>query len=147
MKPLVAWYAADQPSGVPVRSTAELDAVLDRVAELARPEWPVLVTLSTEGDLAGPGLYVGFHGEVGALLYLTAESGREFSRNASGADGVPLLYMYMTVAEEFPPDAEIHIDLVRSAAHHFAETRGKSPDVDWQAWAPADEPGSEWPDF
>lgn len=130
-----------------MRTPAELEAVLDRAAALARPEWPVLVTLGAPGDLSGPGLYVGLHGEVGALLYLSVASGREFSRNAAAGDGEPLLYMYLTSAEEFPADAEIDIGLVRRAARYFAETGEKSPDVAWQAWEPGGDSGSEWPDM
>jgi immunity protein Imm1 of predicted polymorphic toxin system len=93
------------------------------------------VTLSIPGEVSSPALYVGLHGDVGALLYVSVEAGQEFSKNTDAApDGEPFLYMYQTQAEEFPPDSEIPIDLVRRAAHHFVETLGKLADVTWEEW-------------
>jgi hypothetical protein len=135
MTPLVAWYTADQEGDIPIESAADLDAVLDQAATLVTPGWPVLITLSTPGDLSSPVLYVGLHGEVGALLHVSVEFGQEFSRNNDvSPEDEPLLYMYQTSDNEFPPNSEIPIELVRRAAHHFLRTHEKLPDVTWSVW-------------
>jgi hypothetical protein len=143
---LTAWYSLGQgESGHVIHDGAELDAMLDHVTHLARADWPVLSTLSRAA--AGPVLYVGFHGPVGTLLHASLENGRQFSRGQAGdRNDEPILYMYMTSADEFPANSEIPVDLVRRAAHYFAETEGRLPEVVWQEWTPTgSDSGSEFP--
>jgi hypothetical protein len=146
---LTVWYSHDQTGdGDLVHHGAELDAALDRVAALSDTEWPALATISRPNDQASPALYVGFHGDQGALLFVSVEGGREFSRGPGDADGEPLLYMYMTSPDDFPPNAEVPVALIRQAAHEFANTGQRPTCVQWQTWERPDvETESEWPDL
>ncbi|HEX4702687.1 MAG TPA: Imm1 family immunity protein [Pseudonocardiaceae bacterium] len=146
MIPLELWYSHSQTEGDIARTHEELDAVLDRIAALSDAEWPVLATLSEVGSRFGPPLYVGFHESKGALMY-PGESDREYTLGEGTQDGDPLLYMYMTSDDEFPPNAEVSASLVRQAAHEFADTGLRPACVRWQVWEPefADS-GSERPE-
>lgn len=135
MTPLVAYWESGQGEGVPVTTAAELDAILDRAAALARPDWAVLVVIGTPDDLSQPVLSVGVRGSVGALVLASVDAGQEFSRNnVASFDGEPLIYMRLTTAEEFPPNSELPIEIVRRAAHHFVVTREKLPEIEWAPW-------------
>jgi hypothetical protein len=91
---LTIWYSEDQAEdGDIVRDSAELNAALDRVAALSKVDRPALATISRPNDYSSPALYVGFRDTVGALLFVSVESGREFSRGGGPSDGEPLLYM------------------------------------------------------
>jgi hypothetical protein len=146
MNTWTVWYSHDQDEGDIVTDGPKLDVALDHVAQLARPEWPALATISILDNHVGPVLYVGFHGDQGALLYASVEDGRHYSRGDGSSDGEPLLYMYMSTADEFPPNSEVSAALVRQAAHEFADTGQRPTCVEWQTWEPeiADS-GSEWP--
>jgi hypothetical protein len=147
MIPWEVWYSHEQEDGIVVTDSAQLDSVLDRIATLSRPEWSALGTMSSH--LGGPGsvLYIGFHVDVGALLYInTGDPIRHFSRGGGSPEGDPLLYMYMASADEFPPNAEIPAHIVRRAAHEFAETGRRPTCVEWQDWEQPDtDTESEYP--
>ena len=42
------------------------------------------------------------------------------------------LYMQGTSADEFPPDSEIPVEMVRRAVHEFAETYRRPSEIPWQ---------------
>lgn len=141
------WYSRDQgKDGDVVGTSSELDVSLDRLAALSRPDWPALATVTPVGSRLGPVLYVGIHVDVGALLY----SGDDypdgtFTLGEGSVDGEPLLYMYTTSANEMPPNCEIPVELVRKAAHEFADTGLRPTCVEWQTWDPPLSTESEFP--
>jgi hypothetical protein len=149
MIPLTLWYSRAQVSGDIASTHAELDAVIDRIAALARPEWPALAEVTRSVNKLGSMLYLGLHGDRGALLYGGAgETHRLYTLGDGAQDGDPLLYMQGTSDTEFPPNAEISVALVRQATHEFADTGAQPTCVAWQVWErePADS-GSEYPDL
>jgi hypothetical protein len=145
MIPLILWYSHDQTEGDVARNQDELDAALDRLAALSGPEWPALATVSPLGERFGPVLYVGFHEEQGALMW-GGDTEAEYTLGQGSPDGEPLLYMYMTSADEFPSNAEIPAGIIRRAVHEFAETGQRPTCVDWQKWDEVRlDTGSDWP--
>jgi hypothetical protein len=116
------WYSNDQQEGHVTHTRAEVDAMLDTLAGIARADWPALaeVTRADVNDFDAPALHVGLHLDRGVLLY------------TGPADGEPILYMQGTSADEFPPDSEISAEMVRRAVHEFAETYRRPSDVPWQ---------------
>jgi hypothetical protein len=135
MIPLMLWYSHDQSEGDVARTHEELDAILDKVAALSGPDWPALaeVTLleNTKGPMLGPGFLLG----QGAIYY----SGHDYTNGnltlgEGPRDGEPLLYMMTTSDNEFPPNSEIPVELVRRATHEFAETGVRPTCVEWQTW-------------
>jgi Immunity protein Imm1 len=147
MIPLTVWHAHEQASGDTAATPAELDLALDRVASLSRPDWPALATVKPTGSRFGPVLYVGFHQGSGALLYSGDDDpDGSYTLGDGAADGEPLLYMYMTSDNEFPPNAEVDAALVRRAAHEFALTGRRPTCVRWQTWErPGATTASEFP--
>lgn len=132
---LTFWYSRDQTDGDVGATHDELDAVLSRVAALSLPEWPALAQVTqTEDTRSGPLLYVGFHVERGALLYSGDDDpDGSYTLGDGAAIGEPLLHMYTMSDCEFPPNAEVPADLIRQAAHEFADTGRRSTCVPWQA--------------
>lgn len=125
----------EQVAGDVAAASDELATVLDRVAALSRSDWPALATVTPVGAKFGPVLYVGFHLGLGALLYSGEDDpDGSFSLGDGPADDEPLLYMYMSSDNEFPPNAEIPAALVRKAAHEFATTGHRPTCVEWQTW-------------
>jgi immunity protein Imm1 of predicted polymorphic toxin system len=147
VNPLTVWYSHDQEDGDLATTPEQLDASLDRIAALSGPDWPALATVTQVGTRFGPVLYVGFHLDRGALLYAGLDApDSSYTKGEGSAEGEPLLYMYMTSDNEFPPNSEVSAALVRQAAHEFADTGERPTCVEWQTWEPeiADS-GSEWP--
>jgi hypothetical protein len=130
------WYSADQRAGGRItRTTAEVDAVLDTLAEIAREDWPALaeVTQVEATDRGAAMMYVGLHGELGALTY-SGPDNREgsFSHGDAAADGEPIGYMMGLSHTEMPANCEIPAEVVRRAVHEFAETGQRPVDVPWR---------------
>jgi hypothetical protein len=145
--PLELWYSHEQTEGDIARTHDELDAALDRIAALSGPDWPAVATVHQAGHRFGPLLYVGFHEEVGALMYPEIDS-RAYTVGEGTQDGDPILYMYTTSDSEFPPNAEVPAALIRQAAHEFADTGLRPTCVPWQTWERPDATtDSEWPDL
>jgi hypothetical protein len=146
---LTLWYSSDeidhdQTDGDIVRTHEQLDRALDRVAALSRENWPVLAQITQTDDLRGPMLYAGFHVDQGAILFPNrAAGGRFYTVGVGMPDGEPLLYMYDTSDNEFPPNSEISAELIRQAVHEFADSGGQPTCVDWQLWRAPVTPGSE----
>jgi Immunity protein Imm1 len=135
MIPLVLWYSHEQADGDVVQTSDELDAALNKVAALSRPDWPVLAEVTQLENKFGPMMYVGFHVDAGALYFTDEDNpGPYFTLGTGAQDGEPLLYMYTTADNELPPNAEIPADLVRKAAHEFANTGRRPTSVEWQTW-------------
>lgn len=150
MIPLKLWYSREQASGDVARTHDELDAALDRVAVLARSNWPALAEVTQLDNKLGSLLYLGLHIDRGALLYAgIGETSRMFTCGEGTQDGEPLVYMLGTSDCEFPPNAEVLAALVRRAAHEFADTGARPTCVEWQTWErrPDTDTESEWPDF
>jgi hypothetical protein len=129
------WYSNSQQEGHVTRTSAEVDAMLDTLAGIAREDWPALaeVTRAEVTDFDAPALHVGLHVGRGVLLYTGPDDENgSFSRGDGPADGEPILYMQGTSADEFPPDSEIPVEIVRRAVHEFAETYRRPSDVPWQ---------------
>ncbi|MBB5956941.1 hypothetical protein FHS29_003534 [Saccharothrix tamanrassetensis] len=145
MVELEAWYDEEQDEAVTVRTSAELDAVLDaviawdgRIVVHLKPARPA------DTNTRRKTLDVGVHGNTGqgALVY-TSPDGRWFSRATSGSDANAdgrILYYYMNSDTEYPADSEIPLDVVRRAAHEYLTTGGQRPTAaTWQtppAWYP-----------
>jgi hypothetical protein len=85
----------------------------------------------------------------GALLYSGSDDmDGSFTLGSGPIDGDPLLYMYMTSDNEFPPNSEIPVELVRRAVHEFADTGRRPTCVAWQTWdRPDATTESEYPEF
>jgi hypothetical protein len=148
MTPLELWYSDEQAEGDIARSHDELDATLDRLATLSRPDWPALATVHTVGNRFGPVLYVGFHDGMGALMYAAGDDPRAYTLGEGAQDGGPILYMYTTSDCEFPPNAEVPATVIRLAAHEFADTGVRPTCVGWQGWERPDaDAESDWPDL
>jgi hypothetical protein len=141
------WYAYEQTIGDIVRSHEELDAAIDRVAALAGPDWPALAEVTQLENKFGPVLYLGMHLDQGALAY-AGNHQRVYTLGEGTQDGEPILYMYTTSDNEFPPNSEVPAALIRQAAHEFADTGQRPTCVEWQVWERefADS-GSDWPDL
>jgi len=147
MNPMTLWYSHDQTDGDLATTPKELDASLDRIAALSGPDWPALATVTQVGTRFGPVLYVGFHLDRGALLYAGEDApDSSYTQGEGSPEGEPLLYMYMTSDNEFPPNSEVAAGLIRQAAHEFADTGRRPTCVEWQTWEPemTDSP-SGWP--
>jgi hypothetical protein len=149
MIPLKLWYSREQTAGDVAETPVELTAALDRIAALSGPDWPALATVTPVGTKFGPVLYVGFHVRNGALLYSGSDDmDGSFTLGSGPTDGDPLLYMYMTSDNEFPPNSEIPAELVRRAVHEFADTGRRPTCVAWQTWdRPDATTESEYPEF
>jgi hypothetical protein len=137
MIPLMLWYSPEQTEGDIVRTHGELDAALDRIAALAGPDWPVLAEVTQLEDKFGPMLYLGLHVDQGAVMD-PGETRRAYTCGSGTSDGEPLLYMQGNSDNEFPPNAEVPADLVRQAAHEFADTGVRPTCVQWQIWQRVD---------
>jgi Immunity protein Imm1 len=113
----------------------EIDMILDNLVALSREDWPAAAEVTEAGvdDLTAAELYVGFHVDRGALLYSGPDNlDGSFSQGDGPTNGKPILYMVGHSDNEFPPDSEIPIDVVRRAVHEFAETGLRPTDVAWQ---------------
>ncbi|GAA3464327.1 Imm1 family immunity protein [Saccharothrix longispora] len=136
MVALEAWFDADTDEPTMIHSPAELDKVLDIVAEW---EGRMIVELFVADNPRRAIFDVGVYGqgERGALYY-ASRGEKWFSRGApvdpSGTDQAKkLLYYYMNSDTEYPADAEIPLEVVRRAAHEYMSTGGERPTVtDWQ---------------
>jgi hypothetical protein len=134
MIPLTLWYANDQVDADVVRTHEELDAGMDRVAALAGQDWPALAEVTQLGvDLAAPMLYLGLHVDKGAIMY-PESTRRVYTAGTPTGNRETLLYMQGTADCEFPANAEVPVQLVRQAAHEFAETGVRPTCVNWQTW-------------
>ncbi|MCP2093896.1 MULTISPECIES: Imm1 family immunity protein [Actinosynnema] len=128
---LEAWYDWESDGPTIVRTTEELDRVLDRVVGW---EGPALVELLVAENLTRAVFDVGLNGKIGlgTLYYSGGGSGRLCSLGASSGEG-NVLYYYMNSDTEFPLSSEVPLDLVRQAAHEYMSTGGERPTVvDWQ---------------
>lgn len=136
MVDLEAWYDVKRNAPTVVRTPAELDAVLDAVAEW---DGRIIVDLFVAGDPMRPNMNVGVHGRAGCgALYYADDESAWFSRGEPGPDRTPaerLLYYYMNNSTEFPGNCEIPLDTVRRAAHEYMATGGQRPAV--PTWQPA----------
>jgi hypothetical protein len=134
MIPLTLWYSNDQVDGDVVRTHEELDAGIDRVAALAGQDWPALAEVTQlDDDPAAPMLYLGLHVDKGAIMY-PEPTRRVYTAGAPTGTGETMLYMQGTADCEFPASAEVPVQLVRQAAHEFAETGVRPTCVNWQTW-------------
>ncbi|WP_041837036.1 Imm1 family immunity protein [Actinosynnema mirum] len=138
MVELEAWYGDDQDDAVPVRTAAELDAVLDEVAAMrGRVIVHLKVARPPSLDVRRMILNVGLNGDAGlGSLFYRSPSGAWYSQGAAADPSVSeLLYYYMNSDTEYPLDCEIPIDAVRRAAHEYrsaVDTRPSAP-----GWQPA----------
>jgi hypothetical protein len=145
MIPLVLWYSHEQAEGEVVRTHDELDAALDRAVALSSPEWPVLAEVTQLDDKFGTMLYLGLHVDHGAIMY-PGDTHRFYTCSEGTPNGDPLLYMQGTSDNEFPPNAELPVTVIRQAAHEFADTGVRPACVEWQVWTRGDAgTGSELP--
>jgi Immunity protein Imm1 len=118
------------------RTPAEVDASLDTLVGMSREDWPVLaeVTQADVADRRAAMMYVGVHGDLGALMYSGPDDRTgSYSFGAGQADGAPILYMSGGSDNEFPPNCEIPVGVVRQAVHEFAATGLRPIDVPWQS--------------
>jgi hypothetical protein len=133
---LEVWFDEDQAAGLAVGTPAELDAVLDDIAEMSTDEWPVLAQMvfTEDGKPAkwSPTFDLGFRRDVGVLFFSDNPRRGYYSVGAGSADGEPLLYMYMSSDTEFPSNAEVSAAVVRQAAHEVLTTRERPTCVEWQ---------------
>jgi len=134
MVALEVWYDIKHDDATIVRTPAELDAVLDEVANWE--ENYNIVELLIESDPGRAILDVGLDAESGRGVLRYAGEGYShgcFSRGDSKSDQDPLLYYYMGSDQECPLDAEIPLAAVRKAAHEYMTTGGNRPTgIDWQ---------------
>jgi hypothetical protein len=129
------WYAAGQEAGDVTRTPAEVDAILDTLARMSRDDWPALaeVTQADVADRRAAMMYVGVHGDLGALMYSGPDDRTgSYSLGGASTEGTPILYMSGESDNEFPPNCEIPVVMVRQAAHEFAATGQRPTDVPWQ---------------
>lgn len=133
MTPLRFWYRTGQGRERLAATPEEIDAVLDEVNGLNLAFGTV--TTITRQDEAGPTLYAGLDGDVGALYYTAANEGW-YSRGDGPGDGDPLVYDWQQHEFLLPPDAAISADVVRSAVKQFAFSGVRPTGVTWQEWSP-----------
>lgn len=131
MVALAAWFDGDSDDPTIVRTSAELDELLDLVAV---QDGSRIVELLVHDDPARAIFDVGMSGQRGTLYFSSATYPEgHFSRGSGGSGAAPLTYYYMGSDTEFPADAELPIDAVRRAAHEYMATGGERPaSVDWQ---------------
>jgi hypothetical protein len=134
----LTWAYSNNPDEfVVTRTHEEIDAVLDKVAALSDEDWPAAAHITKTGikDIrAASEFIVGFHVDRGVLLY-SGPDNKDGSLSVGDGpdDGEAILYMIGNQDEEFPPNAEIPLDIVRRAAHEFAETGLRPTDVPWRS--------------
>jgi hypothetical protein len=130
------WYSADQEAeGHITRTTAEIDAVLDTLAGIAREDWPALAEVTQVGveERGAAIIYVGLHVDRGVLMYSGPDNRPgSYSHGNGPADGEPILYMMGESDTEFPSNSEIPADIVRRAVHDFADSPRRPSGVPWQ---------------
>jgi Immunity protein Imm1 len=131
--PLQWWYS--DVEGHVTRTPADVDAVLDILVGMSRDNWPAMAEVAGADieDLRAPILCVGFHVDQGVLMY-SGPDNRAGSHSFDGGsyEGEPILYMQGTSDNVFPPNSEMPADMVRRAAHEFAETYQRPTGVSWQ---------------
>uniref|UniRef100_UPI003F49108D Imm1 family immunity protein n=1 Tax=Amycolatopsis sp. CA-096443 TaxID=3239919 RepID=UPI003F49108D len=131
-----AWY--DRNGATTVTTAADLDRVLDAVAAM---DGPTLAELYTDGDPDKSWLEVGIDGDRGSLRYV-GDDAPNGAHSKGGAFPLPpggeVLYYYMNNPREYPDDAEIPAEVVRSAAREFLESGGLRPSR--VAWTEQDGP-------
>jgi hypothetical protein len=130
------WVYSNNPDDHTVtRTHDEIDTMLDKLAGMSREDWPASAEVTEYGvnDLRAAELLVGFHVDRGALAYSGPDNkDGSFSQGDGPADGDSINYMLGESDDEFPPNAEIPLDVVRRAVHEFAETGRRPEDVPWQ---------------
>jgi hypothetical protein len=133
------WVYSNEPQEwVVTRTHTEIDAMLDKIAALSREDWAAAAQVTEAGvdpvaDFNAPEMYVGFHVDRGALLYVGPDDpDGSFSVGDRNAPGEPILYMLGLHDTEFPSNAEIAADVVRRAAHEFADTGERPTDLRWR---------------
>lgn len=151
LRPLAFWYAHDQGGEHLATTPEEIDAALDRVDNLAQ-DYGTVATVVRRGD-EGPVLYVGLHGEVGALYYThtnqgdhsrgnTVDTSTPTESSVSHRDaGAQLIYDWQQNEFLFPPNAEVPVADVRAAVHEFARSGTRPAGIQWQEWEPPIGPG------
>ena len=113
-----------------VATTAELDAVLDRLAAEASLDAPPLIALDMPDQQRS--MLVGLRGPVGVLNFVDFSTGRGSASKAdtNGAQTPP--YFYCGEWTAVPADAELPIEVVRQAARDFLDTGERPNSVTWQ---------------
>jgi hypothetical protein len=131
MVALAAWFDGNSDDPTVVRTTAQLDEVLDLVIGSGGPR---VVQLLVQDDPARAIFDVGLDGQRGALYFSSTDHpGGCFSRGSEAATPTPLTYYYMGSDTEYPASAELPVAVVRRAAHEYLATGGERPtSVDWQ---------------
>jgi hypothetical protein len=136
---LTWWHSHGQREGDVTTTPAELDAMLDKLAAMSLEHWPVLADVFYTEDIGrdprsmvGPLFTVGMHLDKGVIRYSDSPRTAYYTKGDGPADDEPILYMYMTSDNEYPSNSEIPADLVRKAAHEYAETGRRPTCVDWQ---------------
>ena len=131
-------YSNDPEDWIVTRTHAEIDTMLDKIATLSREDWPAAAQVTEASvdpvaDFNAPEMYVGFHVDRGALLYVGPDDPDGSFSVGDGPDkGEPILYMLGLHDTEFPPNAEIDNDVVRRAAHEFADTGRRPTNPQWR---------------
>ncbi|WP_410625647.1 Imm1 family immunity protein [Amycolatopsis sp. cmx-8-4] len=127
---LEAWYVGHLETPVTVTTPAELDAVLDEVAEADSRQ---VAQLIADGDVTMPDLTVGLFRDRGSLRYSNGKH-EYFSKNGAFPlpDGWDELMYYLGNTEFFyPDDAEIPVEAARRAAHDFLQNSALPRSVEW----------------
>ncbi|SMD20618.1 Imm1 family immunity protein [Lentzea albidocapillata] len=134
MVALEAWFDSDAEDPTIVRTSDELDAVLDTIAAWPYPGQLQLLIADNPGYVV---LDVGLNGakQRGVLFYSNQELPDAYASQGSDTVDPAPIYYYMGSDTEFPATAEIPLADVRRAAHEYMSTGGGRPhDITWQVW-------------
>lgn len=138
MASLIAHYdVREEPTAV--ETVTDLDALLDRMAadHASRPgPVPPMVELSRPDPWVDGWVIVrlGLNGDRGFLAHADA-AGSFITTSGGTPDGDPLVYDHMGHVREFPSDAEVPLEDLRTAARDLITTDGdRSAAVTWRPW-------------
>lgn len=138
---LEIWFSQDpaddvgaEDGPVTVRTTAELDAFVDRLLrQTAEYAVPPMIQAAVAGHPQRGVLEVGIGRSRGFLNYLGADGAiTHGDRDRAG----PATYDYMGTATEVDASAEIPVDRVRQGLREYLELDGAKPSP--PPWRPAD---------
>ncbi|MFD9895875.1 Imm1 family immunity protein [Amycolatopsis sp. NPDC059027] len=127
-----AWFDSPAQRPVVVHTAAELDAVLDQVAEIGGPR---IVQFHVHGEPRRGLLDVGLDAERerGVLHYAGGEHRKGcYSLSAETASEAPIYFSMGGASNEFPANAELPLADVRRAAHEFMASGARPVAIDWQ---------------
>ncbi|WP_431910856.1 Imm1 family immunity protein [Amycolatopsis thermoflava] len=129
MVELDAWFDPEAEGPTPVRTPADLDAVLDTVTGW---EGANSIQLFVAGDPGRGMLEIGLDSERGRGVAFYSASGQAYYSHGPEMLPEPPLYYYQDNDTEYPADAELPLEIIRRTAHDFLATGQRPATIEWR---------------